>query len=260
MQLEPNVARVIARKWAKFAPFWEGIPDAKRDVAAKVLILCEMVGGRNAAAAAIGMKDNTVDNYRKARHGGPSHQQLTTLVKQAQLSPHALHFHWTVEGEELLFWDEAGSAHRELSEPRFSNALHDDPPFPYVPGHDSLLHHAGMAEEVSPLLAIPPEFVRRLDVDPITMAAMLATGDSMAPGIEDGAMLLVDTSDTRLTDGCVYALWSAGALIVRRIARLADGSLELICDNRQYLPQAIEEAKILDLSVYGRVRTISRGI
>jgi hypothetical protein len=48
------------------------------------------------------------------------------------------------------------------------------------------------------------------------LAAMRASGESMEPTIHDGDSLLVDTSQTNVVDGKVYALWYDGGERVKR--------------------------------------------
>ena len=61
-------------------------------------------------------------------------------------------------------------------------------------------------------LAFRASWVREKRLKPGKLAAMTATGDSMQPGIFNGDSLLVDTSQTEVLDGKVYALWYDGGV------------------------------------------------
>lgn len=60
-----------------------------------------------------------------------------------------------------------------------------------------------------------------------------AWGDSMEPLIEDGARVLVDTSDTRIREG-IYAFRVIDELRVKRLRRLASGQIEILSENSFY--------------------------
>lgn len=100
--------------------------------------------------------------------------------------------------------------------------------------------------------AFRSEWVRERRLRPNKLAAMTASGDSMEPSIHDNDSLLVDTSQTEVQDGKVYALWYDGGERVKRLYRLPGGGLRIKSDNPEYGP--IE----LGPEYHGNVRIIGR--
>jgi transcriptional regulator with XRE-family HTH domain len=82
--------------------------------------------------------------------------------------------------------------------------------------------------------AFRAEWIRERRLKPNKLAAMTASGDSMEPGIFDGDSLLIDTSQTNVVDGKVYALWYDGGERVKRLFRLPGGGLRIKSDNPEH--------------------------
>lgn len=82
--------------------------------------------------------------------------------------------------------------------------------------------------------AFRTEWIRLMKLKPAKLAAMRASGDSMEPTIHDGDSLLVDTAQTNVQDGKVYALWYDGGERVKRLFRLPGGGMRIVSDNRDY--------------------------
>ncbi|MBT9467199.1 helix-turn-helix transcriptional regulator [Hydrogenophaga sp.] len=100
--------------------------------------------------------------------------------------------------------------------------------------------------------AFRTEWIRQQRLKPGKLAAMRASGESMEPTIHDGDSLLVDTSQTDVIDGRVYALWYDGGERVKRLFRLPGGGLRIKSDNASF--DAIE----LGPDYSGHVRVIGR--
>jgi phage repressor protein C with HTH and peptisase S24 domain len=61
-------------------------------------------------------------------------------------------------------------------------------------------------------------------------------GNSMSPYINDGDIVLVNTSDKRLVNGEVYAIASDGEAMVKRLFKQLDGKIRVESDNKEYPP------------------------
>jgi phage repressor protein C with HTH and peptisase S24 domain len=79
-----------------------------------------------------------------------------------------------------------------------------------------------------------------------------AVGDAMAPTVHEGDLLVVDTEDRRLSDGCLYVLQADGEILMRRTARRAGGGLQLLADHPGYADETVPAERIAGLSVVGR--------
>lgn len=102
-------------------------------------------------------------------------------------------------------------------------------------------------------LAFRASWVREKRLKPSKLAAMTATGDSMQPGIFDGDSLVVDTSQTEVQDGKVYALWYDGGERVKRLYRLPGGGLRIKSDNPDHPPIEVQPEKLEHVRILGRV-------
>ena len=103
-----------------------------------------------------------------------------------------------------------------------------------------------------------PRLLAQLGVRPADAAEIRARGDSMAPLIEDGDLMLIDERDRRVRDQpAVFVIRLDGVLLVKRVAR--DGAmLRITSDN----PAAAEIAAQVPgaVEVIGRVVWLSRAL
>lgn len=102
-------------------------------------------------------------------------------------------------------------------------------------------------------LAFRASWVREKRLKPSKLAAMTATGNSMEPGIFDGDSLVVDTAQTEVIDGKVYALWYDGGERVKRLYRLPGGGLRIKSDNPDHPPIEVLPGNLEHVRILGRV-------
>jgi transcriptional regulator with XRE-family HTH domain len=252
MPVNGELRHRIERALARFSPSWEGRDAARRAVALKMLILCELAGGRLRVVDALGLNDNTLDNYRHGKTE-PRHSTLNMMAELAEVPIEYLGNDWSVE-DGVIHFSPPEIPPAGFSEPSPVWDLADRTVIPayedVVPGQSSL---------DTTWAAIPEGFWAKLSVDPENMRVVSASGDSMSPTIVGGTPIFVDISDRKLEDGSVY-LFDAGAeLIARRVQRFADGSLELLPDNlERYRSQHVLKDGLAELKVVGRVCAASR--
>lgn len=103
--------------------------------------------------------------------------------------------------------------------------------------------------------AFRSDWIRRERLRPAKLASMYAHGDSMEPSIWDGDSLVVDTSQTAVVDGRVYALWYDGGERVKRLYRLPGGGLRIKSDNSEYPaidlgPESLEHVRVIGRVVH----------
>lgn len=98
--------------------------------------------------------------------------------------------------------------------------------------------------------------LRNQGVDPCSAKCVTVAGNSMEPVLRNGATVAVDTSNTRVVDGDMYAIDHAGQLRVKQLYRLPGGGLRLRSFNRDEHPDeeyTAEQIQDQDLTVLGRV-------
>lgn len=101
--------------------------------------------------------------------------------------------------------------------------------------------------------AFRAQWIREKRLKPNKLAAMTASGNSMEPGIFNGDSLLVDTSQTEVLDGKVYALWYDGGERVKRLFRLPGGGLRIKSDNDDHPTVEVMQAQLEHVRILGRV-------
>lgn len=101
--------------------------------------------------------------------------------------------------------------------------------------------------------AFRADWIRAERLKPAKLAAMTAKGESMEPAIFDGDSLLIDTSQTDVQDGRVYALWYEGGERVKRLYRLPGGGLRIQSDNPRHLSMDIPPTQTDAVRIIGRV-------
>ncbi len=108
--------------------------------------------------------------------------------------------------------------------------------------------------QASAYVAFGHDWIRRcFSIEPEDLMLESAVGELMRPTIQDGALLLIDTTDRRFREFGVYVLEFAGERVVKRVQRKLDGSLLLISDNAIYEPERIPPDRARDVRVIGRV-------
>jgi transcriptional regulator with XRE-family HTH domain len=247
--LSDDVAGRVETKLAKFSRSWArlDLDPLRRAVCFKVLVLCEMLGGRTMAADAVELADNTLDNYRHGKKD-PTFATLQQMAEKAGIASRYLGGDWFFEADSIQIdlFDRVSPGYAAGGMPP---GLMDNPPQPYLHGYDEIV-------PFSASVAMIEQYWTRLGLDPAALSTMMAEGDSMMPTIADHAPVFVDTGDRDLADGGIYAMKAGGRLIIRRVQRLVGGGLQLLADNASAYPaQEIGEKTLADLEILGRVRS-----
>jgi phage repressor protein C with HTH and peptisase S24 domain len=117
-------------------------------------------------------------------------------------------------------------------------------------GRGALLDPATIIEDIS----FSADWVRTvLRRNPAHLALIECSGDSMEPTLRDGDVLMVDTSVTEVQSSRIYVLDVDGALLVKRIQRMLNGSYRVISDNPRYEAEVIEPSARAPLRIVGEV-------
>lgn len=90
-------------------------------------------------------------------------------------------------------------------------------------------------------------------VAPSRAACCKVSGDSMEPMLPDGATVGLDTSDTHIKDGKVYAINHGGMLRVKFLYRMPFNGLRIRSANPDYQDEEISGEAAKDIRIIGRV-------
>lgn len=105
--------------------------------------------------------------------------------------------------------------------------------------------------------AFRADWIRKKHLQPKKLASMTADGDSMEERIQHGDALVVDTSQTDVMDGKVYALWYDGGERVKRLYRLPGGVLRIQSDNPKHPTIEVPASEMEHVRIIGRVVHVS---
>ncbi|WP_445425198.1 XRE family transcriptional regulator [Alishewanella sp. HL-SH06] len=96
--------------------------------------------------------------------------------------------------------------------------------------------------------------LRRYNIQPDMAACVVVSGNSMEPVLPDQATVGIDTANTKIKDGDMYAIDHSGMLRVKVLYRLPGGGIRLRSFNRDEYPDedcSTEQAS--EVKVLGRV-------
>jgi len=82
------------------------------------------------------------------------------------------------------------------------------------------------------------------------LEAIHVDGDSMEPTLKNGSIVFIDRSQNSMDKNGIFVVSTPGGLFIKRLDRKADGSIELISDNKFYSPEAMSPGEI---NIIGRV-------
>jgi len=108
-------------------------------------------------------------------------------------------------------------------------------------------------DESSEYIVVDSRFLlseRGMRVNPKNCKIVRVSGNSMFPEYHHGDRVIIDESDTNLTDGQIYAFRYDGQCYVKEINR-AGNKIKCISINKQYEPFVIE--RDVDFKVFGRI-------
>ncbi len=103
------------------------------------------------------------------------------------------------------------------------------------------------------VIAFARGFIQDLGATAGRCSVIRARGDSMSPTIPDAALLIIDHSQSEVSNGCIMVINVGDDLLVKRVRRRLDGLIDLISDNPAYPPETIGADRIQQLRIVGRV-------
>lgn len=113
------------------------------------------------------------------------------------------------------------------------------------------------SEQVVDYLAFSAEwFHKNVGIAPAHAALIEVRGDSMTPVLNDGELVIVDTSCDAFKDDAIYVLQYSGALRIKNVRRRIDGKIEIKSANEDYGVELLteQEAEMGVITIVGRAR------
>lgn len=165
---------------------------------------------------------------------------------------------WLVSGEGAR---EGYDAPAPLSASQPFAPYSPDELFVYVPKY-SVRAQAGTgtsveSEQIVDYLAFNAKwFDRNVGIGPEHAALIEVRGDSMTPVLNDGELVIVDTSCEEFKDDAIYVLQYSGALRIKSVRRRLDGKIEVKSANEDYGVEVLteQEAESGNITIVGRAR------
>jgi phage repressor protein C with HTH and peptisase S24 domain len=116
----------------------------------------------------------------------------------------------------------------------------------------------GIAEAIEfhgPKLRFAKSTLRKSSVDPTRAACVRVNGNSMEPVLPNGSTVGIDTSQTNVTDGKMYAINHDGMLRIKTLYKLPGSGLRLRSFNTDEWPDERYEgdAAIKQIKIIGKV-------
>lgn len=209
-------------------------------------------------AKKLGVSDSTLGNYERDERI-PDAKFLAHLRRETGVD-----INWLVSGEsisDVALPSDNVTAFRPA--PVTKNGI-ESSDLVTIPAYGEVRPSAG-AGSVSPnqqstsVVAFDRGWLREIGVNPGYAVVLFADGDSMYPTIPNGSAMVVDTSKLEIRHGCIYVFDLDGDLMVKRIERLPDGTIDLISDNRDRYPtRNVTKDRLEKMHVVGRVYSAVR--
>lgn len=140
--------------------------------------------------------------------------------------------------------EEAGRAHLELKDPDYIEVpLYD---VEASAGNGSFFDH----ERIASYLKFRKDWLAREGLHAKDLVVIRVSGDSMEGTLTDGDTVLIDRSRKK-PDG-VFAIRIGDALRIKRLQKMADGSLRVSSDNDLYQPELIHPENMDQVEIIGQ--------
>ncbi len=166
-------------------------------------------------ARAVGVSDNAIYKWVSGR-GQPSVASVVQLARAAHVS-----IEWLATGSDAASTDAQGS---------------ED----FVFMSSQTVRERGSrvtirSNQIVDHLAMRASWMREhLNADPANVLLFQARGDSMAPTITDGDLMIVDRREGFFRHDGLYVIAMTGELAVKRLQRRPDGKIAIRSDNPSY--------------------------
>lgn len=208
---------------------------------------------QSALSRASGIPQPTINRILKSvGKKGPEAHTLQKLAAACNVT-----FDWLHEGIE--------PRSRTPSEPSNAGALHQvivadsgDPDFYEIPKVQLQLSAGMTGFQTVPdiydgaTLSVSKNWVDRNGFIPARLLAISVKGDSMEPNLYEGDRVIINTADTQMCDGVVFAVNYEGQAVVKRLTR-ERGEWWLMSDNQDQQRHRPKSCRSGECIIVGRV-------
>ncbi len=97
-------------------------------------------------------------------------------------------------------------------------------------------------------------FEERVGISPSQVVLFEIHGDSMMPDLEDGELVLIDTSKTAFAGEAIYVILVGGELRIKWVKQRIDGHVEIRSSNERYGTEVLTAEQAEQLVIVGRAR------
>lgn len=101
-------------------------------------------------------------------------------------------------------------------------------------------------------ISLRKNWVDRKDINPANLLALTIAGESMEPNLYEGDVVIINTADTVMKDGAVYAFNYDGESVIKRLVR-ERGDWWLFSDNPDQARHRPKGCRTGDCGIIGRV-------
>lgn len=266
---------------AYFSPQWTKLSAEERETAENVTVLTVHVGGRKAAAEAMGVGATTLDNYRSGKTQ-PKYLELIRLARAAQAihkealttlrtlkpvsDPKAESAGASVSVDQASFAqlvEKVDRMSKEIGTMRQSLEPQPSPPatMKYYPHAASAgWGQAVIDDEGAEDLDMEHFVVRVLGLNIDFTNLVPVKGESMYPTLQGGDYAIIDRRKRKIVEDELFVFSLENDLYIKRAKPREDGSLCWISDNPDYPPICLQGDEMSRMKVVGRVTNVIRAL
>lgn len=218
----------------------------------------------------LGVSQSYVGNIESGR-SQPSRAFLQKLTERFSVSADWILFGTGLPTTERAAGFEASSSGHRIDPPDLGKPMHGDfvyggEDFSLIARRDlSVSAGTGLAPvdgEVAESMAFSRSWLLRNRISPDLAALVRVRGDSMAPTVPDGALVLVNFAERTVAAEAIFAFIRDDEAFIKRIAPLDRSktgkptSVAILSDNPAYQPTVVAEEAMNGIRIIGRVRAV----
>lgn len=235
-----KINQMVKRSMERQNEVGGGVPGWTPELGSRLSSAIELLGGLKSTGKIAGATDEQVGKWRDGRAKMPFYAAIS-IAERAGIS-----LDWLAG----MSPSTEKSAENGGNQPKSMVAI---PVFDVTPsaGHGAALLH----ERPVDFLWFNEAWLRQTyGVNPNDLKLLPSTGDSMAPTIEAGSMLMVNVNEMACQPGDgIFVVRLEGDILVKRLQRVPGGQIKVSSDNPAYDPFHIKLDDGIDFALLGRV-------